>query len=105
MIRRVRGAMIEVEGVSKSFGQTKALAGVDMSVPAVATNLTWTLLWSTAILAVFIPWRSVATARFSTPRRRAWSHTRSSRSFPMTSSSRQGRSKRFADPASEGDAP
>jgi ABC-type polysaccharide/polyol phosphate transport system ATPase subunit len=34
LIRRVRGAMIEVEGVSKSFGQTKALAGVDMSVPA-----------------------------------------------------------------------
>jgi ABC-2 type transport system ATP-binding protein len=26
--------MIEVEGVSKAFGQTKALAGVDMSVPA-----------------------------------------------------------------------
>ena len=26
--------MIEVEGVSKSFGQTRALAGVDMSVPA-----------------------------------------------------------------------
>lgn len=34
LIRRVRGAMIEVEGVSKAFGQTKALAGVDMSVPA-----------------------------------------------------------------------
>ena len=34
LIRRVRGAMIEVEGVSKSFGQTRALAGVDMSVPA-----------------------------------------------------------------------
>jgi ABC-type polysaccharide/polyol phosphate transport system ATPase subunit len=34
LIRRVRGAMIEVEGVSKSFDQTKALAGVDMSVPA-----------------------------------------------------------------------
>src|SRR5258708_24674431 len=29
-----RGAMIEVEGISKSFGETKALAGVDMSVPA-----------------------------------------------------------------------
>ena len=26
--------MIEVEGVSKSFGATRALAGVDMSVPA-----------------------------------------------------------------------
>src|SRR5258705_2146787 len=26
--------MIDVEGVSKSFGETKALAGVDMSVPA-----------------------------------------------------------------------
>jgi ABC-type uncharacterized transport system ATPase subunit len=34
LIRRVRGAMIEVEGVSKSFGATRALAGVDMSVPA-----------------------------------------------------------------------
>jgi ABC-type transporter Mla maintaining outer membrane lipid asymmetry ATPase subunit MlaF len=34
LIRRVRGAMIEVEGVSKAFGRTKALAGVDMSVPA-----------------------------------------------------------------------
>src|SRR5579859_1556443 len=29
-----RGAMIEVEGISKSFGETRALAGVDMSVPA-----------------------------------------------------------------------
>src|SRR5258707_9512195 len=29
-----RGAMIDVEGISKSFGETKALAGVDMSVPA-----------------------------------------------------------------------
>src|SRR6266403_3037009 len=29
-----RGAMIEVEGISKSFGATRALAGVDMSVPA-----------------------------------------------------------------------
>src|SRR5260370_12445321 len=29
-----RGAMIDVEGVSKSFGETRALAGVDMSVPA-----------------------------------------------------------------------
>jgi len=29
-----RGAMIEVEGISKSFGETQALAGVDMSVPA-----------------------------------------------------------------------
>jgi ABC-2 type transport system ATP-binding protein len=28
------GAMIEVQGVSKSFGETKALIGVDMSVPA-----------------------------------------------------------------------
>jgi ABC-2 type transport system ATP-binding protein len=28
------GAMIDVEGVSKSFGATKALVGVDMSVPA-----------------------------------------------------------------------
>src|SRR5260370_2622812 len=28
------GAMIEVEGVSKSFGETRALAGVDISVPA-----------------------------------------------------------------------
>src|SRR5690348_15699969 len=26
--------MIEVEGISKSFGETRALAGVDMSVPA-----------------------------------------------------------------------
>ena len=26
--------MIDVEGVSKSFGETKALVGVDMSVPA-----------------------------------------------------------------------
>ena len=34
LIRRVRGAMIEVEGNSKSFGETRALAGVDMSVPA-----------------------------------------------------------------------
>ena len=34
LIRRVRGAMIEVEGISKSFGETRALAGVDMSVPA-----------------------------------------------------------------------
>src|ERR1700722_5882751 len=34
LVRRVRGAMIEVEGVSKSFGATRALAGVDMSVPA-----------------------------------------------------------------------
>lgn len=34
LIRRVRGAMIEVEGISKSFGATRALAGVDMSVPA-----------------------------------------------------------------------
>jgi ABC-type uncharacterized transport system ATPase subunit len=33
-IRRVRSAMIEVEGVSKSFGQTRALAGVELSVPA-----------------------------------------------------------------------
>jgi ABC-2 type transport system ATP-binding protein len=33
-IRRVRGAMIEVEDISKSFGTTRALAGVDMSVPA-----------------------------------------------------------------------
>jgi hypothetical protein len=33
LIRRVRGAMIEVEGISKSFGATRALAGVDMSVP------------------------------------------------------------------------
>ena len=32
LIRRVRGAMIEVEGVSKFFGATRALAGVDMSV-------------------------------------------------------------------------
>src|ERR1700747_1200999 len=29
-----RGAMIEVEGISKSFSETRALAGVDMSVPA-----------------------------------------------------------------------
>ena len=29
-----RGAMIEVEDVSKSFGETRALVGVDMSVPA-----------------------------------------------------------------------
>src|SRR6266436_899116 len=29
-----RGAMIEVEGISKSFGETKALADVDISVPA-----------------------------------------------------------------------
>src|SRR5713226_3018378 len=29
-----RGAMIDVEGISKSFGETKALAGVDLSVPA-----------------------------------------------------------------------
>src|SRR5712692_6540733 len=29
-----RGATIDVEGVSKSFGETRALAGVDMSVPA-----------------------------------------------------------------------
>src|SRR5260370_35421374 len=29
-----RGAMIDVEGISKSFGETRALAGVDMSVPA-----------------------------------------------------------------------
>src|ERR1700724_4376609 len=29
-----RGAMIEVEGVSKSFGTTRALVGVDLSVPA-----------------------------------------------------------------------
>jgi ABC-type lipopolysaccharide export system ATPase subunit len=29
-----RGARIDVEGISKSFGETKALAGVDMSVPA-----------------------------------------------------------------------
>ena len=28
------GAMIEVQNVSKSFGQTHALIGVDMSVPA-----------------------------------------------------------------------
>ena len=34
LIRRVRGAMFEVEGISKSFGETRALAGVDMSVPA-----------------------------------------------------------------------
>jgi ABC-2 type transport system ATP-binding protein len=34
LIRRVRGAMIEVEGISKSFGETRALAGVVMSVPA-----------------------------------------------------------------------
>jgi len=26
--------MIDVEGISKSFGETRALAGVDMSVPA-----------------------------------------------------------------------
>jgi hypothetical protein len=32
LIRRVRGAMIEVEGVSKFFGATRALADVDMSV-------------------------------------------------------------------------
>jgi ABC-2 type transport system ATP-binding protein len=29
-----RGPMIEVEGVSKSFGETRALIGVDLSVPA-----------------------------------------------------------------------
>ena len=29
-----RGAMIDAEGISKSFGETRALAGVDMSVPA-----------------------------------------------------------------------
>jgi ABC-2 type transport system ATP-binding protein len=29
-----RGAMIDVEGISKSFGEARALAGVDMSVPA-----------------------------------------------------------------------
>ncbi len=29
-----RGAMIDVEGISRSFGETRALAGVDMSVPA-----------------------------------------------------------------------
>jgi len=29
-----RAAMIDVEGISKSFGETRALAGVDMSVPA-----------------------------------------------------------------------
>jgi ABC-type multidrug transport system ATPase subunit len=29
-----RGARIDVEGISKSFGETRALAGVDMSVPA-----------------------------------------------------------------------
>src|SRR6266403_846313 len=29
-----RGAMIEVEGISKSFGETRALVGVDLSVPA-----------------------------------------------------------------------
>ena len=34
LIRRVRGAMIEVEGISKSFGETSALAGVDLTVPA-----------------------------------------------------------------------
>jgi ABC-type Na+ transport system ATPase subunit NatA len=34
LIRRVRGAVIEVEGIGKSFGETRALAGVDMSVPA-----------------------------------------------------------------------
>ena len=28
------GAMIEVEGVSKAFGPTKALVGVDLGVPA-----------------------------------------------------------------------
>jgi ABC-2 type transport system ATP-binding protein len=28
------GALIDVEGISKSFGETRALAGVDMSVPA-----------------------------------------------------------------------
>jgi hypothetical protein len=33
LIRRVRSAMIEVEGLSKSFGATRALAGVDMSIP------------------------------------------------------------------------
>jgi ABC-2 type transport system ATP-binding protein len=33
-----RGAMIDVEGVSKSFGETKALVGVDMSVPAGAVE-------------------------------------------------------------------
>jgi ABC-2 type transport system ATP-binding protein len=26
--------MIDVEGISKSFGETRALAGVDVSVPA-----------------------------------------------------------------------
>jgi ABC-2 type transport system ATP-binding protein len=30
----IGGAMIEVEGISKSFGETKALVGVDMTVPA-----------------------------------------------------------------------
>ena len=30
--------MIDVEGVSKSFGETKALVGVDMSVPAGAVE-------------------------------------------------------------------
>jgi ABC-2 type transport system ATP-binding protein len=34
LIRRVRGAVIEVEGIGKSFGETRALVGVDMSVPA-----------------------------------------------------------------------
>ena len=29
LIRRVRGAMIEVEGISKSFGETRALVGVE----------------------------------------------------------------------------
>ena len=55
--------MIDVEGVSKSFGATKALAitRVANTVRAltqggpVATNLLWSLLWSAAILAVFAP--------------------------------------------------
>jgi hypothetical protein len=61
--------MIDVEGVSKSFGETEAFVGVKLEGPggpptpcerspkaAPSTpDLFWTVRWSIAILAVFAP--------------------------------------------------